>query len=302
MADGEAGPAEDFRSPAHHFAHQGVVGVEGLADGPGSNDPQIALEPFGQEGGAAGGHRGANLVLDSRAAGQGFQTSCIAAAAAEAAFGLHDDVSDFAGGLAGPPPELPLAHEAAADAGAHEHSEGAAGPACCPQPGLAQRAQVAVIAQGHGQVVAACQPRHDLHAGKVHIGGDDHAASFGIDHTRHRDAQRGNALGPQPLLGQKAVDQPAHSGEHFVSRSGPRGGGPQPGGNAAGLVGQGGQNLRPADIDSQIPSCLAFGHGQRLAWGQPRLVRGILGGGPASHRPRLRGHFTPAAPGTSRAA
>ena len=87
--------------------------------------------------------------------------------------------------------------------GAHQDAHRALGLAGRAQPLLAQRAQVAVVAHGHGQLEALLQVRPDVHAREAHVGRDDDAALVRIDHAGNGHAD-GREVDPGPVLAARA--------------------------------------------------------------------------------------------------
>ena len=56
------------------------------------------------------------------------------------------------------------------------------------EPGLAIRAEVAVVADGHRHAEAVLQVSADRHAGQPHVRRYDDVARLRFDHARHGDA------------------------------------------------------------------------------------------------------------------
>ena len=147
-----------------------------------------------QHAGAAGGDGLADVALDGGAAGQGLEAAAVAAAALRAVE-LHDHVADLAGRFAIAAPQLAALHEAAADARAHADVHGAAGLAGRAEPGFAQRAEVAVVADDDGGLEAGLQQRAEGHARQRHVRRHHHQAPVGIDHAGHGDADGRQVVG-----------------------------------------------------------------------------------------------------------
>ena len=143
---------------------------------------------------AAGGDGLADVALDGRAAGQGLEAAAVAAAAFRGRQ-VHDDVADLAGRFAVAAPELAALDETAADARAHADVQGAVGLAGRAEPGFAQGAEVAVVADDDGHLEAGLQERAQLHAGQLHVRRHHDQALVGIDDAGHGDADGGQVAG-----------------------------------------------------------------------------------------------------------
>ena len=163
MPDVQTSIAQHFRRTADHLRYQVVRSFEGLADHAAADDARIAAGQFKNRAISPVCDRRADVALDGRPAGQGLQAAQVSATAFRPAY-LHDHVSDFPGRLPPAAPKLAPQHQSATDAGAHANVKRAFRFPRRAQPGLAQRAQVSIIAQRNRRLKSLLQTRSQRNA------------------------------------------------------------------------------------------------------------------------------------------
>lgn len=251
VPDRDARMAEHFAGSAHDLGNQRILLLQGAAQRAGTDHRQIAVEDVGQHGRSPGGHGVAQVALDGRSTGQGFKAAAVAAAAAWAVE-LHHDVADLAGGVPSPAPQFPFAHEPGADSRADEDRHDAAGAAARAEPGFAQRAEVAIVAQNDRHAKMVFQVRAEGHAGEIHVGGDNDAARLGVGHPGHGDADPRERVGDQVGLVEHLVDDLFQGGDDLLGAPFPGRGRFFAGNNRPAFFGQGSLDFRPPDIDAKV--------------------------------------------------
>ena len=200
---------------------------------------------------AAGGDGLADVAFDGGAAGQGLEAAVVAAAALRAAE-LHDHVADFAGRLAIAAPQLAALHESAADARADADVQRALGLAGRAEPGFAQRAEVAVVADDDGRLEAGLQQRAEVDARQSHVRRHDHQPAVGIDHAGHGDADGRQVVGRDAALADHVVHALFDGGDDAFRAALARRGALLAADDLARLAHQRGLHLRAADVHAQV--------------------------------------------------
>lgn len=251
VADVEAGIAEGFGGLAHDFGDEFVFLLEGAFEDIAFNDSEVVAGEFGDGGFAAVFDGVAEIAFDSGAAGEGFEAAAVATAA-EGAPGLHDHVADFAGGVAAAGDELAVDDHTGADTGADEDTDGGGSAAGGAAPGLAERAEVNVVAEINGHFEAFAQERGDDDAGERHVRGEDDFAFGRGDRAGDGEADAGEIAGIEIAFGEENSDNIADGGDDMSGFGVAGSGHAFAGDDGAFGVGEGGHDFGATDVNTEV--------------------------------------------------
>ena len=179
-------------------------------------------------------------------------------------------------------PQPAALHQAAADARADADIQCALGLAGRAEPGLAQGAEVAVVADDDGGLEAGLQQRSQGHARQTHVRRHHHDAPIGIDHAGHGDADGRQVVGADAALADHVVHALLDGGHDPFGPLLARRGAFLPADDLARLAHQRALHLRAAHVHAQIQPLLVIG---------VIFLHGNLSDASRSHAPRGNARF-----------